>query len=79
MAVMHLIHNERTKLSATWFNTLATALLAAGGFAPLAALLYGIADMRLERAYVFVLATLCGGGGVCLHLVGRRFLGRLRE
>ncbi len=37
---MHLIHNERTKLTATWLNTLATAFLAAGLFAPLAALAY---------------------------------------
>jgi len=76
---VHFVHNERTKLTATWFNGLAAALVAAGGFAPLAALLYGFSDLRLEKAYIFVLAALCGIGGLTLHWMGRRFLGRLRE
>jgi hypothetical protein len=37
---MFLVHNERTKLTATWLNTLATALIAAGVFAPAVAALY---------------------------------------
>lgn len=32
----HLVHNEQTKLTATWINTLAAALIAAGAFAPAA-------------------------------------------
>ena len=45
---MSLVHNERTKLTAAWFNTLATALMAAGLFAPVAALLYGLTELRVE-------------------------------
>ena len=40
-SVMFLVHNEQTKLTAAWLNTLATALVAAGTFAPFAALFYG--------------------------------------
>ena len=76
---MSLIHNERTKLAATLFNTLATAFLAAGLFAPAAAVAYGISDLRIEKAYVTGLILVCVLGAACLHWVGRVHLGRLRE
>jgi hypothetical protein len=76
---MHLVHNERTKLTATWFNTLATAFLAAGGFAPLAAFAYGISDLRTPVVSVVVVGLVCVGVAVALHMFGRRILGRLRE
>lgn len=76
---MFLVHNERTKLTVTWFNTMATALFAAGAIAPIAALLYGLADVRLERVAAAAIAAICFSGGVCLHLIGRVWLGRLRE
>jgi hypothetical protein len=41
---MHLIFNERTKLTASWINTLATALIAAGALAPTAAFFPRIVD-----------------------------------
>ena len=46
---MFLIHNERTKLTAAWFNTLATALVAAGTFGPFAAQGYGVAGFDNGR------------------------------
>ncbi len=76
---MSLIHNERTKLTATWLNTLATALLAAGAIAPVAALLYGIADVRTGRLTALGVVTVCVAGGACLHWSGRAWLRRLRE
>jgi hypothetical protein len=76
---MSLVHNERTKLTATWFNTLATALLAAGVIAPVAALLYGLADVRAERLIALAVVAVCGAGGLCLHVAGRVWLRRLRE
>jgi hypothetical protein len=76
---MSLVHNERTKLTATWFNALATAFIAAGLFAPLAALLYGLADLRIGPLYVAALIVACVGGGVLLHWSGLLVLGRLRE
>ena len=76
---MSLVHNERTKLTATWFSTMATALLAAGVIAPVAALLYGLADIRVERLIPLIVVTVCGVGGLCLHIAGRVWLRRLRE
>ena len=75
---MSLVHNERTKLTATWFNTLATALVATGGIAPVAAWLYGIADLKIEKLWAVSLASICVTLGAILHMIGRRFLGRLR-
>ena len=63
---MSLIHNERTKLTATWLNTLATALVAAGTFAPLAALLYGIAALPVGSFYVSALGIFCFAGAIGL-------------
>lgn len=41
---MFLIHNEQTKLTANWLNALAAATVAAGVFAPVAALIYGLSQ-----------------------------------
>jgi FtsH-binding integral membrane protein len=74
-----LIHNERTKLTATMFNTMATALVAAGLFAPAAAVAYGVSDLRIGNAYVAILVVVCVAGAATLHWAGRRLLGSLRE
>jgi hypothetical protein len=76
---MSLVHNERTKLTATWFNAVATALIAAGTFAPLAALLYGLTSTPLDRTYLAVAAFASLSIGLGVHMAGRAFLGRLRE
>ena len=76
---MFVVHNERTKLTATWFNTLATALVAAGTFGPFAAQLYGLSQPITGRLPLAVLAGICFLGGLSLHLCGRVFLKRLRE
>ena len=74
-----LIHNERTKLTAAFVNTLATALVAAGGFAPLAAIIYGISNQHVAGTYVAFVIVVCIMIGVFLHWVGRALLGSLRE
>ena len=76
---MHLVHNERVKLTAGWFNTLATALLAAGAFAPAAALFYGLSTPVIGAGFMFATVLACIVIGVGLHLLGVRLLGRLRE
>jgi len=76
---MILVHNERTKLTATWLNTLATALVAAGTFGPFAAQLYGLSGPGPDRLYLTVLAGICFLGGLILHLCGRAFLRKLSE
>jgi hypothetical protein len=74
---MSLVHNEQTKLTAGWLNTLGTALVAAGTFAPIAALLYGFSSSTPDRLSLAVSAAVCFMGGIALHLGGRRFLRRL--
>jgi hypothetical protein len=76
---MHLVHNERTKLTATWLNTLATALIAAGGFAPAAAYIYGLAALPIGGGFIVALMLGCFVFGMCLHFVGWSLLGSLRE
>jgi hypothetical protein len=76
---MSLIHNERVKLTATWCNTLATALVAAGGFAPGAALVWGLAPSTTDFRILLLIVLACLALGLSLHFVGRAFLGRLRE
>jgi hypothetical protein len=76
---MFLIHNERTKLTANWLNTLATALIAAGTFAPLLALLYGYSGATVDRGFLAGSACICFAAGVALHWGGSAYLRRLRE
>ena len=76
---MSLVHNEQTKLTASWLNTLATALLAAGVFAPGAAVLYGISNFRVGSNFIAAILCGCMTFGVLIHLAARRLLGRLRE
>ena len=76
---MRLIHNERTKLTASWFNTMAAAFVGAGLFAPLAALAYGLAELRIGVSTVVGMVTVCVAGGAILHVIGWTVLGRLRE
>jgi hypothetical protein len=76
---MFLVHNEQTKLTAAWLNALATALLAAGFFAPAAAFIYGISQVSLDRWIMVALAFGCVGLGAALHLLGRVILRRLHE
>ena len=76
---MFLVHNERTKLTASWLNALATALVAAGFFAPAAAVIYGLSTAPLGRWTMAALALVCLAFGASIHLFGRIVLGRLRE
>jgi hypothetical protein len=77
--VVFLVHNERTKLTANWLNTLATATVAAGVFAPLAALIYGVSHPPVAGIPLAVLAAACFIFGTFLHVLGRLMLRRLRE
>lgn len=76
---MFLVHNERSKLTAAWLNALATALVAAGTFAPFAAVLYGFSTSSADPTLLVVLAGICFVAGIGLHCAERVYLGRLRE
>jgi len=75
---MFLVHNERTKLTATWFNTLATAVIAAGFFGPVAALVYQLVPVAIGTGTIVAVAFGCLALGGVLHLLGLVFLRRLR-
>jgi Na+/melibiose symporter-like transporter len=74
-----LVENERTKLTASWFNALAAALVAAGVFAPVAAIMYGLSHPSFGSVTLLLSMIGCFAGGVFLHWLGRAVLGRLRE
>jgi MFS-type transporter involved in bile tolerance (Atg22 family) len=70
------IHNERTKLVATYFNNLAVALIAVGALAPLVGRVVG--SSALHAAFLFLLAAVCILASIALHYSARRTLGRLK-
>jgi hypothetical protein len=76
---MFLVHNERTKLTASWLNGLATALIAAGFFGPMAALVYQVVPLTVQSGYVIAIAFGCFALASVLHLFGIVYLRRLRE
>jgi hypothetical protein len=76
---MFLVENEKTKLTASWLNALATALVAAGFFAPAAAVLYGLSDLKVGAVFMIAVALGCLAFGLTLHIGGRVLLRRLRE
>jgi hypothetical protein len=66
-----LIRNERLKLFATWTTQMATAVLTAGVFAPLAARIYGIGGEPAHRDLLDTLPYVCICGAVVLHFIGQ--------
>lgn len=75
---MDLVHNEQTKLTANWFNALATAVVTAGVLAPVATLVYGISNLGASGTFLALLACACFVLGAILHWTGRVVLRRLR-
>jgi len=76
---MHLVINERIKLTASWFNTLATALVTAGAFAPAAATFYGVSMPAISGGQMLAAVVGCLTVGVGLHVGGLVLLRKLRE
>ena len=72
MPGMSLIHNERTKLTATFLNNVAVALFAVGALAPL------VAGVR-PLAGIAVQAVVCLLAAAALHWIARSILRRLRD
>jgi hypothetical protein len=62
---MHLIFNERTKLTASWINTLATALIAAGALAPTAAFFHGLSIPSVGVGVMVAVVLGCFVLGTC--------------
>ncbi len=72
---MPLIHNERTKLTATYLNGIAIALFAVGAIAPIVSVLNNGAQGGWPIA---LLAIICIAVSAALHLMARKILGRLQ-
>jgi hypothetical protein len=73
------VRNERRKLTASWLNTIATALMAAGVFAPAASQIYGFGPSRVDQTLVPISSTVCLAVSLILHFSGRQALGGLEE
>ena len=73
------VRNERLKLTASWLNAVATALMAAGVFAPVASQIYGFGSNRADKSLVLISSALCVTLSLGLHLIGRQLLGGLEE
>jgi hypothetical protein len=58
------VRNERRKLTASWLNAIATALMAAGVFAPVASQIYGFGPKRVDQAVVLVSSGICAAGSL---------------
>lgn len=72
---MTLVHNERVKLTATYMNGMAIALVAIGGFAPLVSLASG---GPANFGALAIVGFGCLGTSIALHSIARLFLGRLQ-
>jgi hypothetical protein len=73
------VRNERRKLTVSWFNAIATALVAAGVFAPAASQIYGFGSNRADKTLVFISSAICVAVSLRLHWIGRQLLGGLEE
>jgi hypothetical protein len=73
------VRNERRKFTASWLNAIATALVAAGVFAPVASQIYGFGSNRADQTLVLTSSAVCVAMSLVLHLSGRQVLGGLEE
>jgi hypothetical protein len=73
------VRNERRKLTASWLNAIATALMAAGVFAPVASQIYGFGSNRADKSLVLISSVVCVTLSLGLHLTARLLLGGLEE
>ncbi len=74
----HTVHNERTKMTATYLNSIAVAALAAGALAPFFALLYGNIASAPGPWFIAIGVAICVVISFALHLGARAVLGRMR-
>jgi hypothetical protein len=61
-----------------WLNTLATAIMTAGTFVPLAQFVYGILPATADITLIYGSGVICIGAGWIIHLLAQVLLGGLR-
>lgn len=64
MSLLSLVSNERLKLTANWLNAIATASVAAGVIAPVAAGFYGVGSTPVIQLTLLVGFVVCLFGGI---------------
>jgi hypothetical protein len=72
------VRNERRKLTASWLNAIATALVAAGVFAPVASQIYGFGSNRADQTLVLASSSVCLAVSLILHFGWKAGSGRTR-
>ncbi|WP_407518754.1 hypothetical protein [Methylobacterium oryzisoli] len=77
---MSLIHNEQTKLTAGYLNAGASAFLAAGVVAPIAAAVFGVTGPGgpVPTLTIVIGVSMFLVGSILLHLAARYLLRSLR-
>ena len=70
------VRNEHARHMASWLNTLAAGIVAAGTFVPAAQLIFRLLPAETDDGLVFGLGAVCVAAGVILHLVGHLVLGQ---
>ncbi|RVU21135.1 hypothetical protein [Methylobacterium oryzihabitans] len=77
---MSLVHNERTKLTATYLNTAADGMVTAGVIAPLAAAAFGVsgASGHLPTLTLALGVLIFLFGSIALHAPARYVLKGLK-
>jgi hypothetical protein len=68
---------EQAKHTASWLNSLATALASAGAFAPTFTFVFGLVP-KMDGYALVGISILCLFLGVVLHMIGREILGSIR-
>jgi dipeptide/tripeptide permease len=76
---LSLIYNEKTKLTATWLNALASGSVLVGVVTPTAAVIYGPAQMTAPAWAAGLSGVLFITLGLALHLLARGLLEGLKE
>ncbi|HSI41550.1 MAG TPA: hypothetical protein VLA00_13485 [Xanthobacteraceae bacterium] len=74
---MSLVHNERTKLTATLMNNVAAAMFITGGIGPIVTLSYGLPGPSGGWSALSITAIWISSGSA-IHYMARRLLKGLK-
>jgi hypothetical protein len=70
--------NENIKLAANWLNTIATAIMTAGAFVPIAQFIFNVLPATTDPNLVMATGLICIGVAMLIHLTGHMVLRSLQ-
>lgn len=73
------VFNERLKIRANFYNTVAAAFSTTGVVAPLITVIYGLNTKPVDPALVFTGSAICLLASLALHLQADSVLGGIKE